>query len=643
MAFEILKCEGWGRRGQAFGKSGFVTPNIVTPCFFDNNYPIQQSLLTKSFKYQKNYIPSFPHVDLKNQAKRNNSELFPLCFIYPSLQSQGKSLEEVSCFKDMFPVKISGISDSNTGFHLIPWDLPTIYLDRYDEYLETLNQLNDPNLTNETRLMLNLPFSREILDLDLPAIKSPLITAISLGDISSVLTNPRLLIRYLKYVKKWISPNIMLYAPGIPSSYIPILVYLGIDLFDLLILEMYSADPTRHSNNILDQKATKESYLDVLDQTKRSLEIGRLRELTRIFSNSFPPLKAILRIIDSQIPLEEGTPLYGSSSIYCTDETDFTRPEVTRFRDRVRTRYTPPSHYAGIIFLPCSAKKPYSKSKSHGLFRRTIRRVLRGKRHALGEVILTSPLGVVPRELEYSFPAAHYDIPVTGEWSEIEQKHLTEDIVSLLTKVNPSISLVGYVCGPEREILKQACQYHNSPIHLLNEDTTSLTSKEALKEFSILLQEAFPDISSKMGIPSQLVFLRAVADFQFGQGIGKVLIPDQAKIYGRKELGFRVQLDNEHLLTFRPETGYLTLSLAAGKRLLGLTDNVVTFDGQKIKGSTIFSKSVINADSEIRPKEEVLIINKEGDLLATGISHLPGDLLIKMNRGKGITLRQKVK
>ncbi len=643
MTFEILKCEGWGRSGQAFGKSGFVSPNIVTPCFFNNSFPVQLSPLKKSFKCQKNDIPSKSHVDLKIQAKRNNSELFPLCFIYPSLQSQGKSLEEVSCFNDMFPVNISGISDSNVVFHLIPWDLPTIYLDRYDEYLETLNQLNGPNLANETRLMLNLPFSREILDLDLPAIKSPSIAAISLGDISSVLTNPRLLIRYLKYVKKWISPNIMLYAPGIPSSYIPILVYLGIDLFDLLILEMYSAGPTRHSNNILEQKATKESYLDVLDQTKRSLENGRLRELTRIFSNSFPPLKAILRIIDSQIPLEEGTPLYGPRSIYCTDETDFTRPEVTRFRERVQTRYTPPSHYAGIIFLPCSAKKPYSKSKSHGLFQGTIRRVLRGKRHTLGEIILTSPLGVVPRELEYSFPAAHYDIPVTGEWSEIERNHLSDDISNLLTKLNPPIPLVGYVCGAERGILKQTCHDHSYPIHLLNEDTASLTSKEALKEFSILLQEAFSDISSKLRIPSQLVFLRVVADFQFGRGIGKILIPDQAKIYGRKDLGLRVQLDNEYLLTFRPETGYLTLSLAAGKLLLGQTDNVVTFDGQKIIGSTIFSKSVINANSEIRPRDEVFIINKEGELLATGISHLPGDLLIKMNRGKGITLRQKVK
>ena len=37
------------------------------------------------------------------------------------------------------------------------------------------------------------------------------------------------------------------------------------------------------------------------------------------------------------------------------------------------------------------------------------------------EVILTSPLGIVPRELELIYPAAQYDIDVSGQWSNDEQ------------------------------------------------------------------------------------------------------------------------------------------------------------------------------------------------------------------------------
>ncbi len=638
MAFEIEKCEGWGRMGLAFGKDGFITPNIVMSCFFDDlpHYSLQP------IKYQKNVNqPVSKFCNLKTKEDTNLS-FFPSCFTYPSLQMQGKSLEDITCFDDLFPVDINTVSGSRVSFHLLPWDLPTIHLDRYDIYLEKLIEIDESELNDQTKLMLNFPLTPEILNIKLPLLRSSTIAAVCLGDLSSLLTHPSLLIKYLTRVKSWTSPNKILYAPAIPLSYIPILVYLGIDFLDLLSLEMYKANPAKQSNSILEQKATIESFIQVLQLTRRALSASKLRDLTRIFANSYPPLKALLRISDSQLPLEEGTPLY-ARTLYCTDETDFTRPEVTRFRERIRTRYYPSPHSTGFIFLPCSAKKPYSLSKSHIIFQNVIRQSLKGKRHSVEKIIVTSPLGVVPHNLEYSFPAAHYDIPVTGDWSQIERNYLIQDLISLLTKLKPSIPLVGYVNGAEREILEEACKRKNRPILIFNQNVKSLTSKEALKEFSTLLKEAFLDVPTTPRIPTQLTFLRTIADFQFGKGIGSFLIPNDVRIYGRKERGLRVQLDGEHLLTFRPETGYLTLSLMAGRLLLHQTCNLVTFDGQKIEGSTIFAKAIIRADSEIRPNDEVLVINKEGDLLAVGVSRLSGDLLVKMEYGKGINIRQKVK
>lgn len=642
MAFEIEKCEGQGRMGLAFGKKGFITPNIVIPGFFDDPSHFQHNSLHTSVKCQKNGIQSVSLVRKLKTKEDSNFSFFPSCFTYPSLQMQGKSLEDVTCFDDLFPVDVNKISGPGVSFHLIPWDLPTVHLDRFDKYLEKLNEIDESELNDQTKLILNFPLMPEILKIKLPPLRSSTIAAVCLGDLSSLLTHPSLLIKYLILVKSWISPNKMLYAPAIPSSYIPILVYLGIDLFDLFFPEMYKANPIKQSNSVLEQKTTLESFIQVLQLARSALTSSKLRDLTRIFANSYPPQKALLRISDSQLPLEEGTPLY-ARTLYCTDETDFTRPEVTRFRERVRTRYYPSSHNTGFIFLPCSVKKPYSQSKSHILFRTVLRQSLKGKRHSIGEIILTSPLGVVPRNLEYSFPAAHYDIPVTGEWSQIERSHLIQDLIGFLTKLKPSIPLVGYVKGTEREILKEACRQQNRPLLIFNQNGKSLTSMEALKEFSTLLKEAFQNVPNSPRIPTQLTFLRTIADFQFGKGIGSFLIPNNVRIFGRKERGFRLQLDGKHLLTFRPETGYLTLSLLAGRLILDHTRNLVTFDGQRIEGSTLFAKAIIRADSEIRPYDEVLVINKNGDLLAVGVSRLSGDLLVKMKYGKGINIRQKVK
>lgn len=646
MVFEINKCEGWGRLGTIFRKHGFKTPNILELRYLslENNQQLQQKdmIYNTSKSNEEHIFSSFINTNDKDIAKETGKiNLFPLCFIHQSLQMQGKSLEAIQCFEDLFPTQLRKYSQFSASYHLIPWDLPSIYLNCFEKYVEVLNRLKEPKFDERVKLILNIPFTHEILKEKLPLLKSSVIAIVSLGDISSLLSHPSHLIRYIAYVKSWISPNVMLYAPGVPPSYIPILVYLGVDLFDFLYVKMHSMNSTISSELIMENNVTKDSLLQILNLTRKALDIGKLRDLVRIYANSFPPLKSLLRISDKNIQLEVGTPIYRSSTLHCTDETDLNRPEVTRFRERVRTRYYPPFETLGLIFLPCSAKKPYSQSKSHRFFRNIIRRNLKRKRHLIDEAILTSPLGVVPRNLEYTYPAAHYDIPVTGDWNNIEKRHLTEDLEDFFSKFDPSIPFVGYLKDTEREIFKKVCISQNRQMYITKENLEKLTSREGLQQFSSLLGEAFSDINLGQKSSNQIALLRTVADFQFGKGIGSILIPDDVKISGRKEFGMRIKFEGKHFLTFRSETGSLTLSLLAADRLLGHTSNTVTFDGRKISGSTIFVKAISRADPEIRSKDEVLIIDEEGRLIATGTSYLSGDLLVKMKRGKGVSIREK--
>ncbi|MHA2307345.1 MAG: DUF5591 domain-containing protein, partial [Candidatus Hodarchaeales archaeon] len=539
------------------------------------------------------------------------NDLFPVIHVYPSLQAQRKSISYISYLSDLFPEHSNIKHELAEIFHLIPWDLPYINLGRIDTHLNGLFQ--------EIKILI-------------------------LGDISSLLTHPTLLNQYIRKIRSWASPSTMLYAPGVPSSYIPILVYLGIDLFDFLYLEMISTKFEDNFDSILDQSFSIQYFDRRLMESREAIKIGKLRDLIRVYANSFPPMKTLLRIIDKDITLTENTSSYSRKLLFCTDETDFTRPEVSRFRKRVQTRYLPPSHHKGILFLPCSAKKPYSKSRSHTLFKSITHRNLKKRRHLIGEVILTSPLGVVPRDLEYTYPAAHYDIPVTGNWLEIEKTHLKKDLSAFIQKIDPDIPLMGYIGGIERKILKEVCEKYSRTINLISEESsTSLTSRASLQEFALLLRTIFKEISYNKKVSSQLSFLRIIADFQFGKGTGSILFPNDVRISGYKELGLRVKHNNKHLVTFRPNIGLLTLSLEAGKRILGHTRNTVIFDGDSISGSTIFAKGIIKADPSISPFEEVLILNSEGNLLATGTTYLSGNNLVEMKRGKGIKIRKKVK
>ena len=75
-------------------------------------------------------------------------------------------------------------------------------------------------------------------------------------------------------------------------------------------------------------------------------------------------------------------------------------PLVNDWRNRVSRLHTPPSHQEQLlILLPCSATKPYRLSQSHHRF---IRNIPSNRAH---QMMVTSPLGLVPRELEDLWPA----------------------------------------------------------------------------------------------------------------------------------------------------------------------------------------------------------------------------------------------
>ena len=105
-------------------------------------------------------------------------------------------------------------------------------------------------------------------------------------------------------------------------------------------------------------------------------------------------------------------------------------PSVIDFQERL-AKFTPPVENMVLLVLPCSARKPYFKSSSHKRFFNAIREV--DNYLSLHIISVTSPLGLVPRELEFCYPAAHYDIAVTGVWSPTE----VEMLRTQLSRIEP--------------------------------------------------------------------------------------------------------------------------------------------------------------------------------------------------------------
>ena len=126
--------------------------------------------------------------------------------------------------------------------------------------------------------------------------------------------------------------------------------------------------------------------------------------------------------------------------VICSSEESLYRPEAVRWRQRMELMKPLGDT---VVLLPCSMKKPYSNSKSHQKFRKVSR--------SFQELIITSPFGICPRELENTFPIQSYDVAVTGSWSQDE----IDESGKLLEKYVKSKNVIANVHGGYEEVCRR--------------------------------------------------------------------------------------------------------------------------------------------------------------------------------------------
>lgn len=143
--------------------------------------------------------------------------------------------------------------------------------------------------------------------------------------------------------------------------------------------------------------------------------------------------------------------------------------------------------------------------------------------------------------------------------------------------------------------------------------------------------------------------IRSVADYQFGRGTGVELFPENVEIAFSKRTGRirYVYLAGKRLVTMRPTDGLFSLSIAGARRIVGNIGSAKCFvtvqnDVSRFisEGGDVFATHVVKADDEIRSKEEVIVLNESGEVLAVGRSVLSGEEMKVFKRGVAVKVRR---
>jgi len=432
-------------------------------------------------------------------------------------------------------------------------------------------------------------------------------------------------------IRKEIGTQPLVYCAGAGElNAIAPLTYAGVDLFDTMECVRQSREhmlmersfKSTMSELSFDEllKRNVERVKEELELVRSAIESGSVRELAETRSIYDSNLNLFMRAIDREYQtMEAFSPTASKNTLKALSCYSLSRAEFESYRRRVIERYRKPESAETLLILPCSARKPYFRSKTHRLFAEHIR-----NRRALHELIVTSPLGIVPRELELFFPCANYDIHVSHYWYEDEKEMIKTMLAKFL----------------EHNRYKRAIVHFEDPFFLdvleaqgLEVIETCFDSNTKSESSLQALGEATESLNGKRGIMEDM---SSAALFQFGANIFE----------GCSALGkypyVKIMCEEKQIAMLNPERGGFSLTLAGGERLHEIRTFDVEIDFTPENEGTIFVKGVKRAGESIREGDEVCIV-KDDKLIGVGVAVMGSLDMSSARSGAAVKVRHLVK
>ncbi|MBW6461709.1 MAG: tRNA guanosine(15) transglycosylase TgtA [DPANN group archaeon] len=397
-----------------------------------------------------------------------------------------------------------------------------------------------------------------------------------------------------------------------------LLTLLGVDLFDSAAYALYAEDrrymtvngtlkvddiselpcncPACSCKKPLDMKmrdiAMHNLYVTFqeIKTIRQAIVDGTLFELVEMRVRAHPALfDAYLRLIKNEEYvefMEKFDPMTKERAFFYTGSVSLGRSAVFRAEKRLRERYVPPKGRNGYIVR---SFERFAKSTKSSHF-----------------IMMDNIYGAIPSELLNMYPFGQTIVPSS----------VSKDLL----------------CDSEKAINSYISSYKSyyPKFHILSKyaDTKEIIDFDKMSADHVLE-------------------VRSILIYQYGKGAEKILTGDIKLEISRKTGRLRrIYVGSDILGTVRAEDGFFIPAQLGAERLMKVipksaykvvvADEAVPFVRE---GKSVFSKFVIGADSEIRPYDEVLIVDACGNLIGTGKCILNSDEMMDFKEGVAVKTR----
>ena len=441
------------------------------------------------------------------------------------------------------------------------------------------------------------------------------------------------LVRVIIASKKGLDPSkpVHLFGAGHPLVF-PLAALLGCDLFDSASYAKYArdgrmlfADGTRHAAELresgcpcpvctdhpMNEIAKDETLLaehnlhicfGAIREVRRAIAQGDLWELVERRARAHPTLLVALRELRHHNEfLEEFEPIARRGALYYVGPETAHRPILHRFRRRLMERYQPPPA-KGLLVLR-ENRRPFTEG-----YASTLARVMESSDvHA----VVKSIWGPVPVELDHVWPMAQSVVPDSLDVESLEAADV---------------------------FFREWAAGAGYPFGLLWEGESSLDELRARA-------------AGNRTMDWKASRVRATADYQFGRGAADALLRGTVSYVVSKNTGKvrNVGVDGDHVLSLRAEDGLFTLKAAGARRLHREFPSphlriVVEADAVPFvrEGKNVFAKFVREADPELRPGDESLVVAPDDELCAVAQASMNRREMLAFRRGVAAYVREGV-
>lgn len=359
-----------------------------------------------------------------------------------------------------------------------------------------------------------------------------------------------------------------------------------------------------------------------LTRVRERIRTGRLRDYIEGQARHEAWLTATFRRLDQQYAyVEQRTPIMRRNELLASSDDSIRRVEIQRFAERTSTRYRNRFEQP-LVLVPCSARKPYSESQSHSQFHDAIG-------YRAHKVSMTSPIGVVPQELEYTYPAQHYDSVVTGRWSTEEVDFVARVLAQYLEHNEYPRYIAHVPPGGYRDICEQ-CE-DRLGIEFEYTVTDHPTTADSLSD----LENVLDGESRYLKREREHNTIRAITDYQFGPAAGDELFGEFSVEGWLPSL--RVYED-EQLATVVPQYGTLAFTIAGARQWIesSVPTKRVEIDAFVPQGS-VLAPGITDASDDIRVGDEVVVDGPKA--FAVGRAAMSGPEMTASTRGIAVEVR----